>query len=81
MKVDVLKKAQKDISRFDLKLVKDILLAIKDLENYPNVSNIKKLIDHKPIYRKRVGNYRILFDIEGNLITVGRVLHRSKAYD
>ena len=81
LRVDILKKAQKDISKLDFKEVKDILLSIKDLENYPNVSNIKKLINYKPIYRKRIGNYRILFDIEDDLITVGRVLHRSKAYE
>ena len=81
MKVDILKKAQKDISKLDTKIIKDILLAIKDLENYPDISNIKKLTNHKPIYRKRIGNYRILFDIENDLITVGRVLHRSKAYE
>jgi len=56
-------------------------LAIKQLENYPNISNIKKLINHKPIYRKRVGSYRILFDIEYDIVTVGRVLHRGRAYE
>ena len=81
LRVDILKKAQKDISKLDFKEIKDILLSIKDLENYPNVSNIKKLVNYKPIYRKRIGNYRILFDIEDDLITVGRVLHRSKAYE
>jgi mRNA interferase RelE/StbE len=81
LKVEILKKAQKDIGKLDKKELKDILLTIKDLKNYPNISNIKKLVNYKPIYRKRIGNYRILFDIEDNIITVGRVLHRSKAYD
>ncbi len=79
--VNVLKKAQKDIAKIDKKQIKDILLAIKQLENYPNISNIKKLINHKPIYRKRVGSYRILFDIEYDIVTVGRVLHRGRAYE
>jgi len=81
LRVDILKKAQKDISKLDLSLIKDILLSIKDLEKYPDVSNIKKLKNYKPIYRKRVGNYRILFDIEDEVLVVGRVLHRSKAYE
>ena len=80
MRVDVLNKAQKDISKLDKSILKEILLAIKELENYPNVSNIKKLKNHKPIYRKRVGEYRILFDIESNQIEVGRVLHRKESY-
>ena len=81
MRVDVLKKAQKDISKLSATEVKLILLAIKDLEDYPDVYNIKKLTNHKPIYRKRVGSYRVLFDIEDGVIEIGRVLHRSKAYE
>lgn len=81
MKVDVLPKAQKDIAKLDSEVAKTILLAIKDLENFPNTSNIKKLAEHKPAYRKRVGNYRILFDVESDAIEVGRVLHRRKAYE
>lgn len=81
MRVNVLRKAQKDISKLDVKQIREILIAIKNLENYPNISNIKKLVNHKPIYRKRVGNYRILFDFDNDIITVGRILHRSKAYD
>jgi mRNA interferase RelE/StbE len=81
LKVSIVKKAQKDINKIDFKQAREILLAIKDLEKYPNVSNIIKLVTYKPIYRKRVGSYRILFDIINDTITIGRVLHRSKAYE
>jgi len=80
LKVNVLQKAQKDIAKLPKKDLKKILLAIKDLENYPNVSNIKKLVNFKPVYRKRIGDYRILFDVEDNQIFVGRVLHRKDSY-
>ncbi|MFK5976109.1 MAG: type II toxin-antitoxin system RelE/ParE family toxin [Sulfurovum sp.] len=80
MKVNILKKAQKDISKLDKSIIGNILLAIKNLGNYPNVSNIKKLINFQPVYRKRVENYRILFDIEEGEIFVGRILHRKEAY-
>jgi len=80
LKVNVLNKAQKDLKKIDTQDIKKILLAIKELENYPNVSNIKKLVNFKPIYRKRVGDYRILFDIEDNKIFVGRILHRKESY-
>ncbi|TVQ26114.1 MAG: type II toxin-antitoxin system RelE/ParE family toxin [Spirochaetaceae bacterium] len=43
--------------------------------------DIKKLTNHTPEYRLRVGDYRVLFEIEnGNQIIVYRVLHRSAAY-
>jgi len=80
LKVNVLQKAQKDIAKLPKKDLKKILLAIKNLENYPNVSNIKKLVNFKPVYRKRIGDYRILFDVEDNQIFVGRVLHRKDSY-
>jgi len=80
LKVNILKKAQKDISKLENSVIKNILFAIKDLENYPDVSNIKKLVTFEPVYRKRVGNYRILFDIENGEIFVGRVLNRKEAY-
>lgn len=81
MNVDVLPKAQKDIAKLDATTRKTILMAIKDLENFPHTGNIKKLVEHKPAYRKRVGDYRILFDVENDLIEVGRVLRRDKAYE
>ena len=80
MKVNVLKKAQKEIAKIEKQYLKEILLSIKDLENYPNTKNIKRLVNYSPKYRKRVGNYRILFDIEDNEIYVSRVLHRKDSY-
>ena len=81
MKVSVLKKAQKDLKNIDDSVVKVILLAINSLKDFPNISNIKKLKNHKPIYRKRVGDFRILFDVDDDTIYVGRILHRKEAYD
>ena len=80
MKVNVLQKAQKDIAKLAKNDLKKVLLAIKELENFLDVSNIKKLVNFKPVYRKRIGDYRILFDVEDNQIFVGRVLHRKDSY-
>ena len=80
MRVKVSNKAQKDISKLPKNDLKKVLLAIKELEKFPEVSNIKKLVNFKPVYRKRVGDYRILFDVENEEIFVGRVLHRKDSY-
>ena len=41
----------------------------------------KQLTNHSPEYRLRVGQYRVLFEIEDeNLITVYRIAHRREAY-
>jgi mRNA interferase RelE/StbE len=42
--------------------------------------DVKRLVDFVPPYRLRVGDWRVLFDIDGTLILVHRVLHRSQAY-
>lgn len=80
MKIQIDDKAIKDLSKLHKQEAKKILSKIEALENYPNVSNIKKLTNFEPPYRLRVGNYRVLFDIEDNEITVYAIKHRSKSY-
>lgn len=46
------------------------------------MTNVKALRgEFKGLYRLRVGNYRIIFDIEKNKITVISILHRKDAYN
>ena len=42
--------------------------------------DVKKLTNFTPEYRLRVGNYRILFEIENNKIIIYRIIHRKDAY-
>ena len=43
--------------------------------------NVKRLTNHTPEYRLRVGDYRVLFEVEsGNRVVVYRILHRREAY-
>jgi mRNA interferase RelE/StbE len=42
--------------------------------------DVKKLTNFTPEYRLRVGDYRVLFEIEGAIVVVYRVLHRKDAY-
>ncbi len=57
--------------------MKGIILELKD---FPEVPNIKKLTNFEPAYRFRIGNYRILFDVLDDVISIGRVLHRKESY-
>ena len=43
--------------------------------------NIKRLTNFDCDYRLRCGDYRVLFDVEGDEVLVHRVLHRKEAYD
>lgn len=42
--------------------------------------NVIKLTNFTPEYRMRSGNYRVLFEIEGNKIIIYRILNRKDAY-
>ncbi len=43
--------------------------------------DVKRLKAFVPNYRLRVGDWRVLFEIELNSIVVHEVKHRSEAYD
>ena len=43
--------------------------------------DVKRLKAFIPNYRLRVGDWRVLFEIEGKAIVVHEVKHRSEAYD
>jgi len=77
--VDLKPRAEKDLrnlSRQDQqRIVEKLRLARDDLHG-----DIKRLVQFQPTYRLRVGNYRVLFEIESDKIVVYRVLHRREAY-
>ena len=43
--------------------------------------DIKRLTQFDCDYRLRSGDYRILFDVEGQSVIIQRILHRGVAYD
>jgi mRNA interferase RelE/StbE len=41
---------------------------------------VKRLTDFTPEYRLRVGDYRVLFEIEDEKLIIYRIRHRREAY-
>ncbi len=80
MKVNIQASAKKDLKKIAKIEINKIIKAMKNLTNYPEISNIKKLVNHNPPYRLRVGNYRVLFDIEDDEIIIVNIKHRKEAY-
>jgi len=72
-------RAVKDLSKLpkstQIRIMKKIEAMSDDLRG-----DVRKLTDHTPEYRLRVGNYRILFEIEGENIIIYRVVDRRDAY-
>ena len=71
--------AEKDLRSIDKKDAVRILERLLSLENGLS-GDIKKLTNFTPEYRLRIGNYRALFEIDGNSIIIYRVLHRKESY-
>ncbi len=80
MKINIRKSAIKDLKRLDHGVKDRLHKKILELSSFPDVSNIKKLTNFEPAYRMRVGDYRILFDVNEDIIEIGRVLHRKDSY-
>ena len=43
--------------------------------------NIKRLREAEAMYRLRMGDYRILFDVEDDVIVIRRIGNRKDVYD
>ena len=42
--------------------------------------DVKRLTNFSPEYRLRVGDWRVLFNIHGDMISIEHISHRSEAY-
>jgi len=72
-------RAIKDLKSIHPETSDRIISKIERLQD--NLSgDVKKLTNFTPEYRLRVGDYRVLFELEGNQVLIYRILHRSDAY-
>lgn len=74
-----IKKARKGLSKKDFKAIFD---AITDLETTPRPKQAKKLSGGNSLYRLRIGNYRVVYQVRDSqvLILVLKVGDRKDAY-
>lgn len=71
----------KDLKEIPKKDLKRILARIEDLGDDPRPIGSEKLTGHE-LFRVRQGNYRILYSIQDNELTIWiiKVGHRKKVY-
>jgi len=77
--VRILPTAERDLDRMSPEVAHRVLRKIEAMQN-DLAGDVKRLVDFVPPYRLRVGDWRVLFDLRGDLILVQRVRHRSEAY-
>ncbi|MEW6456443.1 MAG: type II toxin-antitoxin system RelE/ParE family toxin [Acidobacteriota bacterium] len=74
--------AEKDLSKIDLKDIPRIIEAVDSLANNPFPPQNRKLQAVERFYRIRVGDYRVIYqvDTKSKTVTIYYVRHRRDAY-
>ncbi len=72
-------KALKDLQglppSLQVRILEKVELMQEDLQG-----DVKRLTNFTPEYRLRVGNYRVLFEVDAGTIVIYRIKHRREAY-
>lgn len=78
-RIELKPKAEKDLKglpKADLaRVVERLRWLEEDLRG-----DVKRLTNHSPEYRMRAGDYRALFEVDGDQVIVYRILHRRDSY-
>jgi len=72
-------RAEKDIERLPSRIQAQVLARIEEMSNDLK-GDVKRLTNFTPEYRLRVGDYRVLFEVEKETIVIYRIRHRREVY-
>jgi len=72
-------RALKDLRSIDVDEAHRVIARIEALKN-DLAGDVKRLTHFTPEYRLRVGNYRVLFELDGAKVVIYRIRHRKDAY-
>ena len=74
--------AKKDVEKLDFQIKKRLKKKLEDIAASSDVKSLaKRLINFDDAdYRLRVGDYRITFDLQDNVIAIVRIRHRKDVY-
>lgn len=82
--------AERELKKLPPQIQDEIFEKIESLQNNPRPQGYKKLTNFKvpnlklkPLYRVRVGEYRIVYAIQDNIITViiAKIANRKEVYE
>jgi mRNA interferase RelE/StbE len=74
--------AKKELKKLDKQVIPRLLETIEALANNPYPVGCRKIVGNQAIYRVRVGDYRIIYQIQAEalIIVIVRVGHRQNVY-
>ena len=75
--------AEKELHGLDAKVIARIISRLENLATAPRPPGCKKLKGGDSQWRIRVGNYRIVYEIDdtARMIDITRIAHRREVYD
>ncbi len=73
---------EKELRNIDPQHIQRIINAVESLSNNPFPRQHRKLRGSERDYRIRVGEYRIIYqvDLDSKIVTIYHIRHRRKAY-
>ena len=82
-RIEVLKSAQKSLSKLPKDIQARIVKKIDNLVIDPYPTDTKKLKDGNGLFRVRVGDYRIVYKVQNNelIILIVKIAHRREVYE
>jgi mRNA interferase RelE/StbE len=74
--------AERDLKKLPSEMFNRVILKIKELAKNPKPQQSRKIIGSKNDWRIRVGDYRIIYEIDARaeIIRVMRIRHRKNVY-
>ena len=81
-RIDLKGSTDHDLKRIDKQYIPRILKAIESLVENPFSVQSKKLKDSESCYRLRVGDYRVIYQVdqENKTVVIYHIRHRKDAY-
>lgn len=81
-RVELLPAVRREFRAFDSLARERILRALVKLETDPRPAGAKKLAGREDLWRIRVGDYRVVYEIRDRILVVliVRIAHRREAY-
>ena len=81
-KIEILSSADKEARKIQKDLLRRIIDGIDSLSENPFPEQTKKLAGSKSSYRIRVGQYRILYEVNRaeKIVTIYHIRHRKDVY-
>lgn len=80
-KIEYDPKAVKQLQKLNKSIASDILDGIEEFASNPIVTKTKKLrTPFDGAYRLRIGDYRVIFYQEDDLMLISKIAHRKQVY-